>query len=222
VFGSGDTVTAGNHNDSIEVQGNGTIKVGTGHDLIDMWGSGSITAAKGHDTIYLGHGHDTLTIKGTAEVHTGTGCATVTGGTFEFNYLKTGVADYIAHSGSQTLLGAVGPTEYVGGTGKTSMVGGAGNDTFVGGSGHDTMVGGTGTNLFEFLKTEKGGTHVISNFVSGQDKLYLEGYSLSYLETHKDVTTHGGNTYIHLDGGKTTIELKGFTGLSDTDVTKGH
>ena len=41
------------------------------------------------------------------------------------------------------------------------------------------------------------------------DKLYLEGHSLSYLQSHGDITHSGGNTYISLDGGATKIELTG-------------
>jgi Ca2+-binding RTX toxin-like protein len=99
------------------------------------------------------------------------------------------------------------------------MVGGKGNDTFVGGTGHETMFGGKGHDLFEFLKADQGGHALIKDFVSGQDKLYLEGHTLSYLEKHGDISTHGGNTFISLDGGKTTIELQGVTQLKASDVT---
>ncbi len=122
-------------------------------------------------------------------------------------------------SGNATLLGGAHCTEFVGGSGNVVMQGGTGNDTFIGGSGHTTMTGGSAHNLFAFNSDGKGGTDVITNFVSGQDKLYLEGQTLSYLESQGDVTVSHGNTYISLDGGKTTIELKGFTGLSGHDVT---
>ena len=62
----------------------------------------------------------------------------------------------------------------------------------------------------------QGGQHVIKNFVSG-DQLYIEGYSLSALQS--DISTHGGNTYISIDGGKTTIELEGVTHLKASDIT---
>lgn len=127
----------------------------------------------------------------------------------------------IAVSGNATLLGGDHCTQFVGGTGNVVMQGGTGNDTFVGGSGHATMTGGSGHNVFEFTSHGAGGTDVITNFVSGQDHLYLEGQSLCYLQSHGDVTVSHGNTYITLDGGKTTIELKGFTGLGGHDIT-GH
>jgi hypothetical protein len=49
--------------------------------------------------------------------------------------------------------------------------------------------------------------------------MYVEGYSLSYLQSHHDISTQGGNTYISIDGGKTSIELKGFTGLNSSEIT---
>jgi Ca2+-binding RTX toxin-like protein len=118
-----------------------------------------------------------------------------------------------------TLVGSAAPTEFIGGTGTTSMVGGKHADTFIGGSGHDTMIGGKGHDLFEFVSGEKGGKHLIKDFVSGQDHLYLEGHTLSYLQQHGEISTHGGNTYISLDGGKTSIELQGVTHLNSSDIT---
>ena len=94
-----------------------------------------------------------------------------------------------------------------------------GKPTLVGGSGHDTMVGGSGNDVFAFDWAGKGGQHLVTDFVHGQDKLYLEGYSLSWLESHNKISTSGGNTYISLDGGKTQVELKGVTHLTDSDVT---
>ena len=69
------------------------------------------------------------------------------------------------------------------------------------------------------MKSAQGGQHVIQNFVSGQDQLYIEGHSLSWLQSHHDISTSGGNTYISIDGGKTTIELQGVTSLNPSDVT---
>jgi Ca2+-binding RTX toxin-like protein len=174
----------------------------------------------GHDTITLGSGNDTIFEQGHATVTGAFGSATIAGGKFEFGQWH-GVTEEIAHGGKATLVGGGGPTEFVGGRGSVSMVGGSGADTFVGGTGHDTMtgVGGSSGNMFEFLETQRGGHHVITNFTSGQDQLYLEGHSLAYLAKYNDVSSHDGNTYITLDGGKTTIELQGVAGLKDSDIT---
>ena len=66
------------------------------------------------------------------------------------------------------------------------------------------------------------GSAVITNFLSGAEKLVLDGNSLAYL-TKPDVTTHGGSTLIALDGGKTTIEMVGVSSdLKNTDLTHKH
>lgn len=129
------------------------------------------------------------------------------------------VFEEIASSGNATLVGGDHCTQFVAGSGSVVMQGGKGNDTFVGGSGHATMTGGSGHNLFDFACHSNGGQDIITNFVAGQDKLYLEGKSLCYLQSHGDISVNHGNTYISLDGGKTMVELKGFTSLNSHDVT---
>jgi Ca2+-binding RTX toxin-like protein len=227
VYGKG-TVVAGGGNDSITIKEQGEIVVGAGHDTLALYKGGAIAqlGSAGRDTIHIGTGTTTIYEQGDATV-TGPyskgafGSATIFGGVLSVSE-SHGVTKDIAVSGKITLLGSAAPTEFVGGTGLTSMVGGKGNDTFIGGTGHETMVGGKGHDLFEFLSADKGGHAIIKDFVSGQDQLYLEGYSLSYLELHKDISTHGGNTYISLDGGKTTIELQGVTSLKGSDITTKH
>jgi Ca2+-binding RTX toxin-like protein len=236
IYGNG-TVIAGGGNDSVRIDGNGKITVGAGNDHITLHGSGSILqkGAGGHDTINIGHGHDTVTEAGTATIYGGFGSATVQGGTISFKYHEGkdeaherghkwqgdvhSFHQAAALSGNATLLGGTHCTEFVGGTGKVIMQGGTGNDTFIGGSGHTTMTGGSAHNLFEFTKGGKGGADLVNNFVHGHDKLYLEGKSFCWLQSHHDITVSGGNTYISLDGGKTTVELKGFTDLKSSDIT---
>lgn len=231
IYGNG-SVVAGGGNDTITITGNGAITVGAGHDQLNLRGSGSIvqqdTLTKhGHDTINLGRGNDTISEAGRATVHGAFGSATIEGGKFEFlrvpdiahngnNHL---IYEEMASSGSATLVGGDHCTQFVGGTGSVVMHGGRGDDTFVGGAGHATMSGGSGHNLFVFAHQANGGMDVITNFVSGHDKLYLEGQTLHYLQSHGDVSVSHGNTYISLDGGHTTVELKGFTGLTSHDVT---
>ncbi len=127
---------------------------------------------------------------------------------------------FIGGSGAVVMRGGTGGNDtFVGGSGQATMTGGTGHNLFIGGSGQATMTGGTGGhNVFDFGGA-KGGTDVITNFVAGHDQLYLEGQSMSYLQSRGDVTVSHGNTYISLDGGQTTVELKGFTSLTSTDVT---
>jgi hypothetical protein len=50
----------------------------------------------------------------------------------------------------------------------------------------------------------------------------LEGHALPYMEKHGNISTHGGNTYIGSDGGKTTIEPQSVAHLKDSDITGKH
>jgi Ca2+-binding RTX toxin-like protein len=218
IFGKGGTVTAGNGNDSITVDGKGQITVGSGNDTIGLFGSGTIdqNGQFGNDTITLGFGNDTIFEAGHATLQGIYGDASISGGTLAFtNTASVHIED--ALSGKATLVGGQFSNEFIGGTGTTVMKGGLGNDTFVGGSGNETMTGGAGSNVFAFVG-DAGGTHIITNFVSGQDHLYVEGYTLAQLTN--DISVHNGNTYIKVDGGATTIELVGVTHLSSTDITK--
>jgi len=83
-------------------------------------------------------------------------------------------------------------------------------------TGHDTMLGGKNTDTLGFLKGQHGSAHLIQDFVTGQSKLHLAGASLESLKSAHDaaVSSHGGNTYISLDGGKTTIALHGIAHLN--------
>ncbi len=235
VYGNG-TVVAGNGNDSIRIDGNGAITVGAGSDNITLHGSGSIFqyGVHGNDTINVGHGSDTITEAGHATVHGSFGSATIQGGTFRFVHQGPDQSGHHGHhgygpnhpfyeaialTGNATFLGGSHCTEFVGGSGSVVMQGGTGNDTFVGGSGHTTMTGGSAHNVFAFTSQGKGGIDVITNFVAGHDKLYLEGQSLCYLQSHGDVSVSHGNTFITLDAGKTVVELKGFSNLTSHDIT---
>jgi Ca2+-binding RTX toxin-like protein len=236
IAGNG-TVSAGSGNDSIRLNSGGSISVGGGNDTLALNGSGQITenGLLGNDTINLGLGSDTIYVEGSATVQSanlfqrtshgrfgfgrdpgpGSGVnATVAGGELAVGHVGV-VTQETAISGAVTLLGGASSVEFVGGSGSTVMKGGSGNDTFIGGSGEDTMTGGTGNNLFEFLASAQGGQHVITNFVAS-DQLNVEGHTLSYLLANGEVTTSNGNTYISIDGGKTTIELKGFTEAPET------
>jgi hypothetical protein len=174
--------------------GGSNLAVSHHNDTIAVYGHDTINSAVGHDTIYQ------------------LGQATV------FGSFAPAHADPGHGSGNTTMLGGASPTEFVGGLGQHSILGGFSPASFTA-PGQDSAIGGAGSNVFEFLSGQHDGQHVITNFVSGQDKLYLEGYSLSYLQQHGEINSHGGNTYISLDSGKTTIELKGVSSLHSSDIT---
>jgi Ca2+-binding RTX toxin-like protein len=241
IYGSG-SVVAGNGNDTITIDGHGSITVGAGNDSINLGrgndtiseaGRASVHGAFGSATI-VGGNFDFLKVQVGSDSGQHVNTYGDDGGRHDGGF----VYQDIALSGKATLVGGDHCTQFIGGAGSVVMQGGTGgNDTFVGGSGQATMTGGTGhnlfiggsgqaimtggtggQNLFEFGCGTKG-TDVITNFVSGHDQLYLEGQSLSYLQSKGDVSVSHGNTYISLDGGQTTVELKGFTSLTSTDVT---
>ena len=233
------SVGGGSHN--IQVYGNGTVYAGSGNDSIDVHGTGMIVAGSGNDSITentngnisVGGGSDTVTLLGTGSISEVCrviiryyvdgefGTASIVGGSLAILNSGSDYHELIASTGNATLIGGEYTNQFVAGSGNVDMVGSGklGPDTFVGGSGHDTMTGGANTNLFEFLQSEKGGHTVITNFVSGQDQLYLEGHSFSWLEQNHDISSSGGNTTITLDGGQTTIELKGVSSLHSSDIT---
>jgi len=222
ILGPG-TVKAGSGNDSITLHHGGDILIrsGGGSDTINLYGDGQIRhwGAGGHDTINLGSGNDTIIEQGHASVYGAFGAATIVGGGLQITHHGQETDLTVTGHGHETLVGSNHRTEFVGGAGFTHMTGGSANDTLIGGSGHETMKGGFGHDVFSFVASEHGGQHLITDFTHGQDKLYLEGHSLSYLQNHGAITHAGGNTFISLDGGQTTVELKGITSLSSSDIT---
>jgi Ca2+-binding RTX toxin-like protein len=206
--------------------GNDTINLGSGNDTLTEAGKATVYGAFGSATVEGGkfqflqldsNGQQvnsayTSAYNPHAGAHGGGSSAAVAGSAPQYTYQE------LAINGQATLLGGSQSDQLIGGSGSVVMQGGTGNDTFMGGSGMATMTGGTGQNLFDFGFQAKGGTSVITNFVQGHDQLYLEGQSFSQLQS--EVTVQNGNTYINLDGGQTTVELKGFTGhLTANDIS---
>jgi hypothetical protein len=170
-------------------------------------------AFSGHDTISLGVGSDTIFEAGNATVHGLFGSSSIAGGAVAFVNASS-LHEELALSGKETLVGGAISQEFVGQSANL-LQGVLGKDVLAG-LAAETLAGGAGKNFIEIIG---GGAHVISNFVAGKDQLYVEGHSLSYLQQHHDVIVKGGSTYISLDGGKTTIELHGVTGLKASDIS---
>jgi Ca2+-binding RTX toxin-like protein len=197
VLGTSSNVITMNDGGAVKLYaGSNTVNLGSGSDTVasyggtnsvNITGSGSYTMYGGNDTITMGSGNDTVVASGAATV--------------------------IGTNGTYNVTGLMGNDSMVSGSGSATMSGVFGNDTFSGGSGTDSFIGGSGNDLFQYNETSAGGTHVISNFVSGQDQLQLTGYDTTTVLAH-DVSTSGGNTTITLDSGATTITLQNFTGLN--------
>jgi hypothetical protein len=240
VYGRG-TVIAGNGNYSIDITGKGKVIVGSGHDTLTLGHGGQIWqfGASGMDTINIGSGNYTIYEQGHATVTGAFGEVTINGGVLTIDQHgqghyqhgqdhdqqgqdqdenKHGQDQHGRDHGYATLMGASAHSEFMAGSHHVLPHDGTDNR----GSSSPTVHGGStqSNTLFEVL--QPGGHFVIGDFVSGQDQLYIEGYSLSYLQSHHDISTSGGNTLISLDGGKTTIELQGVTSLKASDITTHH
>jgi hypothetical protein len=171
----------------------------------------------GNDTINLGYGSDTVFEQGQATVQGLFGHSTPSGSALQVIH-----ASFTEHSdgGKATLLGGTFLADFTPGAGKTLMSGGLSlsSDTLGGGALHDTLTSGLHSpNLFQFLSTQEH-AHVITNFVAGHSQTYVEGNSFAQLQQH-EVSTIGGSTFIKLDGGITTIELKGVTDPTKLNIT---
>ncbi len=235
VYGTNLGVSAGVGTDSV-----GTVHVGTTASVgnlntLTINDSLKTLSALGVDTINLGSGADTIVQSGQATIANAfstagpTGVNTYTTASTTLANARADVSGVVggtkadASAVATVIGGALDAASVTGQNGITDVSGvfsGVKADaaTVLGGTGAQTLTGGTGSTLFEFLGNETGGQSTITNFVS-TDKMYVEGYSLSYLQSHNDISTQGGNTYISIDGGKTSIELKGFTGLNSSEIT---
>lgn len=81
---------------------------------------------------------------------------------------------------ANTLNGAAGNDTLIGGGANDTLIGGTGNDLITGGGGRDTMTGGAGADTFIFsaladLGNTSAGRDIITDFLSGQDKINLSG-----------------------------------------------
>ena len=218
IYGKG-TVIVGNGNDRIDITGVGKIIVGSGHDTLTLGQGGVIyeRGASGHDTINIGSGNATIYEQGYATIHGAFGTVTVHGHGITIHQTAGETSSGSSHS--STVTSSSGHDTVVTGAGQHSAVGGGVHHGF------DWMPrqGGMERNPFEVLAQQLGGQHIITNFISSAAPVvHVEGHTLSFLAPHHDISTHGGNTYISMDGGKTSIELQGVTTLKLSEITSKH
>jgi len=154
------------------------------------------------------------------------------------------------------LTGGAGADAITGGNLADVLVGGAGNDTLTGGAGADTLTGGDGVDTFVFGANANAAlpvssavsTDVITDFVSGTDKLNIAqtpskflntytGYAAANAAAAADAAANGStnvaffvsseNTlYVQavpgtLDATDTAIKLDGVTSLTAADLLLG-
>ena len=200
--------TGGTLDITLEGSNNGHYSL-TGDMTIHQTATGNYhMALDGNDTVYLGAGNDTITQLQSATVYGGSGKLNYTGG--------TGADSVVAGSGRSTILGGGGFDTIIGGSGMMKADGGDGGDLLIGGSYRDTLTGGAGGDIFRFASTASGGTHIVTDFVQGEDKIDLSGggYSLADIS---QTSVKAGSTVIKLQDG-TQIVLKNFTNLSGSDI----
>ncbi|MDD5273504.1 MAG: calcium-binding protein, partial [Methylovulum sp.] len=120
-------------------------------------------------------------------LYTGVGDNVLDGGlgvdTASYLYVASAVTASLAVAGGQNTLGSgsdtlTGIENLTGGNYNDTLAGNAGANVLVGGVGFDTLTGGGGADTFDFnalseMGTLSGATDVITDFVSGQDKIDL-------------------------------------------------
>ena len=117
-----------------------------------------------------------------------------------------GAMNIVANSNNNIISGGKKSDTLNGGD---SIDGGAGNDSIYGGAGEDTLNGGNGKDIFVFGSND--GYNIITDYVSGQDKIKLLG----------DASITGsvarGNDW-EFTAGSTTIKVNGGKGMSITII----
>jgi hypothetical protein len=194
------TSVPGSHNLDLSVHDHRQVTVASGHDSV----AGGANLTRG----VLGVGHDTIAALG-------------------------GIASYSSGRTAlprSTPIHATEKSSGAGPSGKVTLLGSSGRDLTVTGhardtkaatrvtalTGHDTMLGSKGVGTLEFLKKQQGAVQLLQDFASGKSKLHISGSSPDLLKSPPEasVSSHGGNTYIALDGGKALVELHGMTHLT--------
>ena len=208
----GDDVMQGNqHQDMLNGnQGNDTIYGGKDDDLIrggkdddviygDL-GNDSVCGDLGNDTVYGGADNDiVLGFEGDDLINGNQGDDTVYGG-----------------EGNDWAYGGQGDDIVCGGLGNDTVSGDLGNDTLCGGAGTDYLSGGTGEDVFILASGQD--TDIITDFIVGEDKLYL-GSTLTFddLTFAQGINEQAGDTLIRLTA--TGELLASLTGVSVGVIT---
>jgi trimeric autotransporter adhesin len=152
--------------------GSDLINGAAGNDTIDMSTGG--TGLQGNDTIFGGDGIDTVDYDGYAtsglSAFFGAFGGSVDGG-------GTGGEGSASLSSIERFVGGAFDDQISGDNGAQYIDGRGGNDTMTGGRGNDTFAGGAGADHFRFGETGAQNADVITDFLSGTDKIHLDGNS---------------------------------------------
>ncbi len=188
---------------------NSIIGYGAGDNIISgLGGDDTLNGGAGNDTIYSGDGNDIVDGGDGNDVldATGDGFDTLSGGAGDDIYVVYNSFDVVienAGEGNDTVRTAVnytladnienmtllGSTNGSGNAGNNLIIGdGVGNNAINGLGGNDTLTGGAGSDAFQFggAALSAGiaaqlGVDSITDFVKGQDKLFLSNTTFSLL-----------------------------------------
>jgi Ca2+-binding RTX toxin-like protein len=162
----------------------------------------------GHDTVDGGAGFDWLLFGGRGAVSVDFRNGSASGVSFtNIDAAQGGSGNdaLIADDAGRQLLGAYGNDSLTGGAGADFLLGdgvfsapaaAVGNDTLEGGAGHDTLGGGDGADLFRFAAAPgAANADVVTDFVSGTDRLELDGRVMTALGSSGALSTGDARFY---------------------------
>jgi Ca2+-binding RTX toxin-like protein len=196
--GGNDTINGGAGNDTYDFRGSalGSDRYfdssGTDKILIDSFseikGSAQvgndlqITLTAGNITIVNHFAGDPIESLVDAQGHTLVLATGLTGGNLPGIISGSDADDTMdGRGGDDYLFGNGGNDHLLGGADNDVLDGGDGNDILAGGSGNDILTGGKGNDTFVFAPVESdglpGGNDVITDFVSGQDRIDLTAFN---------------------------------------------
>ena len=198
--------------------GNDTILAGAGDDSVSGgWGDDLMEVGSGRNAVWGVNGNDTILGGADRDVISGgSGRDVIFGG-----------------AGDDVIEGGEDGDVIVGGFGRDRLLGGGGNDTIRAGEGRDTLTGGTGADVFVFVRAEEIGAgvsrDVITDFVSGEDRIDLRGMGLTFSAQgfagggRGSVTFDAGNRMLLVDSNGDRVadwmvELQGSAQLAARDI----
>lgn len=118
----------------------------------------------------------------------------------------------IGLGGNDRIEGKSGEDTLEGGEGADNLNGGDGADLINGGAGVDVLTGGSGADMFLFMAGASSARDRISDFEAGEDKIVLDGLSVTAL------INSGRNTLARLDSGDEILFFGVATDELDLDI----
>jgi hypothetical protein len=179
---------------SATIEGGGTLRIVEGGAQSTTAGASGST----HSSTSTTHGTSTSTTHSTTTATHGSSTASTHGTTATTHSTSAPTHGTSNVYGQSTLLGGTHTTEFANGHAGVEYTKAMGPDSMGGGLTHHLVA-----------LHDKAAPGLLKNFVAGHDHLYLPGHSLVFAAQPHAIATHGDNTTIGLDGGKTTIELHG-------------